>query len=96
MQTGKFMKSTELDPSLVYRRQRDEETGRVISFSLSYNERPCPLVAETTALCEQHTSYRGELVEHRAVFATPIGRVMRRYAAWGAGLECAGVDWTLV
>lgn len=53
-------------------------------------------IGDRADLCEQDTSYRGDVLDHWETFLTPVGIVERHYWARGAGLERAGTDWRLV
>lgn len=53
-------------------------------------------IAERKRLCEQRTSYFGDVLDHWQTFRTPWGVWERHYWARGGGLERSGVDWRCV
>lgn len=63
---------------------------------VKYNEVECPLIKRNEVLCEQDTSYRGDVLDSWETYKTPVGIVERHYWASGGGLEHSGIDWRIV
>ena len=58
--------------------------------------RPAVEISHREVLCEQNTSFRGDLLDSFRVFSTPYGLVQRHYYARGGGLERTGVTFKIV
>lgn len=63
---------------------------------VKYNGVECPLIKRNEILCEDDTSYKGDVLDSWETYRTPIGVVERHYWARGAGLERSGMSWRIV
>lgn len=63
---------------------------------VKYCGQPCPFIKRDEILCEEDTSFRGDVLDSWETYQTSIGVVERHYWARGAGLERSGVTWRIV
>jgi hypothetical protein len=63
---------------------------------VAYNGQPCPLIKRVERLCEENTSYNGDVLDSWETYKTPVGVVERHYWARGPGLDNTDVDWRLI
>lgn len=59
-------------------------------------ETPLKEVSHKEILCEQDTSYRGDVLDSWRVYESPYGLIERHYWARGAGLERSGIDFRVI
>jgi hypothetical protein len=64
--------------------------------AVKYQGADCPLINKHAVLCEQDTSYNGDVLDSWETYKTPVGVVERHYWSRSASLERTGTDWRIV